>query len=302
MVVEQKKSNSSDWVGSKTVQITDNIEHISFDTWLLYPCIDKPQSVDVGPYCINVCADGRIAKGEFPLVIISHGSGGSHLLYRLIALHLVKNGYIVAMLKHHANNRDDNSLAEQDKNLTLRTRHIRYVIDTLLSDEQWMDVINPRKIFMIGHSMGGCTALALAGATPWSQHRLKIDVSNDKRIRALVLLAPASAWYQHPNSFVNVNLPMLIFSAEHDVITPFWQADLIKQKVSNSALVDLKVIKNAGHFSFISPFPAGMVNKNFAASQDPEGFDRNAFHDDLKKEISAFFNNQLNTTHSVIKD
>ena len=94
---------------------------------------------------------------------------------------------------------------------------------------------------------------------------------------------------------------MLIFSAEHDEITPFWQADLIKQKVSNCELVDLKVIKNAGHFSFISPFPVSMVNKNFPASQDPEGFDREAFHDDLKKDITAFFNNQQNTSSSVIK-
>ena len=173
MFAEQKKSNPSDWVGSKTIQIADNIEHIRFDTWLLYPCIDKPQSINMGPYCMDVCTDGRIAKGKFPLVIISHGSGGSHLLYRLIALHLAKNGYVVAMIKHHANNRDDNSLADQDKNLTLRTRHSSYVIDTLLSHEQWMDVINPLQIFMLGHSMGGCTALALAGAIPWSKRRLK---------------------------------------------------------------------------------------------------------------------------------
>jgi predicted dienelactone hydrolase len=279
--------------GSRTMRIHDDINNINFQTWLLFPCIDKSQSIKIGPYSIDACPDGRFIKGKFPLVIISHGGGGSHLLYRVAALHLAKNGYIVAMPEHHGNNRNDNSLEGQNINLTLRTRHICLVIDTLLSDPELMAYIDSSQIFMIGHSMGGCTALAVAGAVPWSGNREKIEVTHDERVKALVLFAPAAAWFQHPDSFRNVDLPILVFSAEHDTITPYWQSDLIKQSAKNPALVTVKTVKNAGHLSFLAPFPESMKNKDFPPSQDPDGFDREAFHEALKVEVLHFFNGQL---------
>ena len=99
------------------------------------------------------------------------------------------------MPEHHGNSRNDNSLEGQNKNLTLRTRHIRLVIDTLLSDPELIECIDSRHIFMIGHYMGGCTALAIAGAVPWSMERKQIEVANDERVKALVLFAPAAAWF-----------------------------------------------------------------------------------------------------------
>ena len=36
-----------------------------------------------------------------------------------------------------------------------------------------------------------------------------------------------------------------------------------------------------------------MRNKNFPPSQDPDGFDREAFHETLKDEVLNFFNKQL---------
>lgn len=279
--------------GSKTIKICDEINNVNFDTWLLYPSIDKSQNINIGPYSISACPDGKIAGGKFPLVVISHGGGGSHLLYRVIAQYLAQNGYVVAMPEHYGNSRNNNSLEGQNKNLTLRTRHIRLVIDTLLNDPELMERINSQQIFMIGHSMGGCTALALAGAVPWSKEGKQIEVTHDERIKALVLFAPATAWFQHPDSFESVNLPTFVFSAEYDTITPFWQSELIKQKVKNPALITLKTILNAGHLSFLAPFPESMQNKNFLPSQDPDGFDRVAFHESLKIEVLDFFNKQL---------
>jgi len=275
--------------GSKILKIHDDFDNIHFQTWLLYPSIDKSQDIKICPYRIHASPDGKFAKGKFPMVIISHGGGGSHLLYRIVAQHLAKNGYVVAMPEHHCNNRNDNSLEGQNINLTFRTRHIRLVIDTLLSDPELMKYADSRRIFMIGHSMGGCTALAIAGAVPWSRNREKIEVTHDERVTALVLFAPAAAWFQHPDSFRSVNLPILVFSAEHDTLTPYWQSELIKQKVKNPALVTVKTVKNAGHLSFLAPFPESMRNKNFPPSQDPDGFDREAFHETLKVEVLNFF-------------
>jgi predicted dienelactone hydrolase len=104
------------FVGSKRIRIIDEIDSINFETWLLYPSTDKSQNIKIGPYSINASPDGKMANGRFPLVIISHGGGGSHLLYRVVAQHLAQNGYVVAMPEHYGNNRNDNSLEGQNKN------------------------------------------------------------------------------------------------------------------------------------------------------------------------------------------
>lgn len=286
------KKECINFVGSKTIHIHDKVNQLYFDTWLLYPSIDKPDHLQIGPYVVNACLEGKIAKGKFPVVIISHGSGGSHLLYRVVAQYLTEHGYIVAMPEHHGNNRNDNSLEGDNRNLTLRTQHIQLVIDTLLSDSEWCEQIDTEHIFMIGHSMGGCTALAIAGAVPWSRERSEIEVVHDHRVKALLLLAPATPWFQHPDSFKQVNLPICVFSAELDNITPYWQSDLIKQKVKDPTLVTINVVKNAGHLSFLAPFPDSMTDKSFPPSQDPEGFDRVSFHDSLKADVLNFFNKQ----------
>ena len=49
-----------------------------------------------------------------------------------------------------------------------------------------------------------------------------------------------------------------------------------------------RVIPNAGHYAFLSPFPASMVSAEFAPSQDPPGFDRVAFHQELHRDVFEF--------------
>ncbi len=279
--------------GSKTISILDKENSITFENWLLYPSPGESQTMQIGPYTLDACPDGRVADGQFPLVVLSHGGGGSHLLYRVVAQYLAQNGFIVAMLEHYGNNRNDNSLEGQDRNISLRTQHVRLVIDTLLTDPGYMDHIDSQHIFMIGHSMGGCTALAIAGAVPWSAKEEQIEVAYDGRVKALVLFAPAAAWYQHPDSFNNIDIPMVVFTAERDTLTPYWQADLIKKRVKDPALVEIRIVKNGGHLSFLAPFPENMRKRNFPPSQDPDGFDREAFHEALKVEVLEIFNNQL---------
>lgn len=44
------------------------------------------------------------------LVLISHGSGGLPFVYRSIARHLARSGFIVGLPEHPHNNRNDNCL------------------------------------------------------------------------------------------------------------------------------------------------------------------------------------------------
>jgi predicted dienelactone hydrolase len=276
------------FVGSREIQVRDETTGIRFPTLVHYPTVVPSTPTAFGPYTMDVSPDAPVADGQFPLVVISHGGGGSHLLYRTISTHLAKNGYVVAMPEHPGNNRNNNELGDTHENLLNRPRHVRMAIDSVSLDSQFSARVEPDNVAIIGHSMGGYTALAAAGGVPWSKAGKRVDVIADPRIGALVLLAPATAFFVPPDSLRNVTVPILMLVAEHDSITPRWHADVVLERVPDRTKVTCRVIENAGHFSFLSPFPPPMRNANFRPSTDPQGFDRESFHEGLPGEVLAF--------------
>ncbi len=286
-----EEKTSSVFVGSRQLQVKDDANNISFPVLLQYPTHQPSAPTNFGPYTMEVSVDANIMEGQFPLVIISHGNGGSHLIYRSISTFLAKHGYIVAMPEHFGNNRNNNTLENTVSNLQYRPRHISLVIDALLAAPWCKGNIATAKIAVIGHSMGGYTALALAGGVPRSLEGQVIQVEADARVKAIVLMAPGAGWFS--NSLHHVSIPILLLMAEHDPVTPSWNADVVLHNVPDKSLVSFRTIKNAGHFSFISPFPASMKNPNFPPALDPVGFDRESFHQQLPAEIINFLNRQL---------
>ena len=281
------------FVGIRNLRVIDEPEDIAFPVVVMYPTRVPPAPVPFGPYAIEAALDAPIDDGTFPLVVISHGSGGSHLLYRTIAAYLAKHGYVVALPEHPGNNRNDNALNGTVENLVNRPRHIRLTIDAVAADAHFKGQVQPDATAVIGHSMGGYTALAVAGGEPWTEKGERVAVDADGRVKALVLLAPATGWFMPDNALSRVNIPILLLVGEHDRITPPWQGELVLDGVPDRSRVTYRVIENAGHFSFLSPFPPAMRSSKFPPSTDPEGFDREKFHDTLNAELLAFLDGAL---------
>jgi predicted dienelactone hydrolase len=120
--------------------------------------------------------------------------------------------------------------------------------------------------------------LSVAGAQPWSRARHPIPVAHDARIGALVLLAPACGPFLAPRSLAALQVPILALTAEHDPLTPDAQVRAALAGVPDPSRVEIHTVPNAGHFSFLSPFPRHMHHPDFAPAQDPSGFDRERFH------------------------
>jgi predicted dienelactone hydrolase len=281
------------FVGSRNLRVIDAPRGLSFTVWVMYPTRVPSAPVTFGLYSIDVAPDAPVDAGCFPLVVISHGSGGSHLAYRTIGAHLAKSGYVVAMPEHPGNNRNNNELSGTLENLTNRPRHVRLTIDAVSSDAHFKGRVQPDNVALIGHSIGAYTALAVAGGTPWSEAGQKVEVVPDRRVKALVLMAPATAWYLRDGSLSHVEAPILMLAAEHDPFTPRWHAELVLARVPDRARVTYRVVENAGHFSFLSPFPPTMKSAGFLPSMDPEGFDREKFLEKLNVELLDFLNGAL---------
>jgi predicted dienelactone hydrolase len=215
------------------------------------------------------------------------------VLYRSISTHLAKHGYIVALVEHAGNNRNDNSLADAHENLVNRPRHVRLAIDAVCAHGEFAARVALERVAVIGHSLGGYTALAVAGGVPWSKTGQRVDTVPDPRVRALVLLAPATAFYRAPDSLRRVSVPILMLIAEHDPLTPRWHAEVVLNGVPDPDRVTCRLIENAGHFSFLSPFPDYLKKARFPPANDPQGFDREAFHERLPGELRGWLDDAL---------
>ncbi|HET7230930.1 MAG TPA: dienelactone hydrolase family protein [Longimicrobium sp.] len=286
--------------GCRTLTLIDPPTGTPFPALVLYPSTAPERPVRMGPYELEVAMGGPVADGAHPLVAVSHGSGGSHLTHRGVAAHLARAGFVVIVPEHPRNNRNNNELAGTHTLLADRPRQLSLAISAAYEDAALGPLLVPDAVAVIGHSLGGYTALALAGGRPVAaEHETPdrqihpVPVTPDVRVKALVLLAPATPWYMVPGALAAVRVPILMISGEKDESAPLWHAAVVTRGVSAQAPVEHRIVPNAGHYSFLTPFPGAMTNPGFPPSQDPPGFDRAAFHREMYPEIEAFLRRVL---------
>ena len=284
-------------VGYRQLFVTDPQLQLAFPVHVLYPTHETPQAVPVGLYQLQVAPGVPVAPGRFPLVLVSHGTGSSGLLHRQLAQALVQQGYVVGLLEHPHNNRDDDSWAHTPQNLVARPRHLQLALDCLLTYPQLGPALVPGVAALLGHSLGGYSVLAAVGGRPEAvdtveRPAIPVPVA-DERVKALVLLAPALPWYAAPGSLAAVQVPLLVLAAEKDEYIPPQIIERVLQGMPTTTPLALRVVANAGHFSFLTPFPPHRVSAAFAPSQDPPGFDRAQFQEELAQEIAGFLAQHL---------
>ncbi|MED3895370.1 alpha/beta hydrolase [Priestia aryabhattai] len=291
----RKHERQSFYAGCQFINIEDQENEHDFPLLIMYPTYQEEKVEKMGPYAISVAQDAPLSNGSFPLVILSHGDGSTPLAYRTIAQFLARNGFIAGIPQHPFNNREDNTLSGTIDNLKNRPTHIRTVIDWFLKESAFSSSIHSNNISLIGHSMGEYTALAVAGGIPTSfpsespdQKPYCLSVTQDKRVQSLILLAPATGWFREKGALEDVNIPILMITGEKDTITPSFHREFVLNGVSDSEKVHHIVVENGGHFSFLSPFPDFMKSPTFLPSQDPEGFNRKEFHENLQNTILDF--------------
>ena len=132
---------------------------------LFYPTPAVARTQPMGPWRPVVTPGAPVATTPLKgLILISHGTGGHELGHHNLATRLAADGYLVAALRHPGDNWEDRSMITSGRYFSERPRQVSRVLDALLASPEWGPRIPAGRIGAVGHSAGGYTVLALAGA------------------------------------------------------------------------------------------------------------------------------------------
>jgi predicted dienelactone hydrolase len=109
--------------------------------------------------------DARLvgSPGQFPLIVLSHGTGGSALMMAWIGTVLASHGYIAAAVNHPGNNGVDGYTPQGFLTWWERARDLSVVIDHMLADPAFGSRIDAHRLGAAGFSLGGYTMIEIAG-------------------------------------------------------------------------------------------------------------------------------------------
>jgi predicted dienelactone hydrolase len=287
-----------------------------------YPSDAPTSSQPLGLFTQEVAFNGAVKGNALPLIVISHGTGGSAAGHYDTALALANAGFVVVAPSHSGDNYKDRSRSFTAANFTGRARQTSRVIDFMLGAWNGHDRLDPARIGMFGHSAGAATALIVIGGNPslylaalfcrdhpeaWSCQQLPAkgdqnphgdvdpnapDWHHDPRVKAAVLAAPALGYTFSKVGLENVTAPVQLWRAESDKITPDkWYGDIVRDSLPTPP--EDHLVPNAGHFDFLAPCSDALAKLAPEICVSALGFDRAAFHRDMNEAVVAFFKAQL---------
>lgn len=275
---------------------------------------------------IEAIKNAPVTSGRFPLVVLSHGMYGNAMNQSWLASKLAQQGYVVAAVSHPGTStwaRD----ADDARQLWERPKDVSRVIDHLLSGSNLSGSVDPERIFMAGHSLGGFTAVALAGGrydadrfnafcashpgelvcgifakwqvaqTPEDRKEMSVDLS-DPRIKGIAVFDLGGTQTFALDSLAQIKTPLLVFGAPEDIEGTGINLD-VESRALIAALPKLNVtyLEPAGlaHFDFLGECTPQAVE--ILKEEEPEdvyvcidgGMQRRALHEMIAKTVTQFF-------------
>ena len=291
----------------------------------------------IGPPDAPMFYAGRAAKdaalapafSKFPLIALSHGTGGSALQMAWLGAYLAARGYIVVAVNHPGNNAVTGYTTQGFVEGWERARDISTVIGDMLDDPRFGSKIDPDRIGAAGFSFGGYTMMELAGARTdfkgllaWCDEKkgncdppempdllekfnaLKQqpdvqkavqhsgDSYRDPRIRAVFAIAPAVARAFPPENLHAIAIPVEIVAGAADSIAPPAQnAQFFATNIPGAKLTILP--GGVGHYTFLDVGTETGKKRLPQFFVDNAGVDREAVHKQVAEMAAQFFDKEL---------
>ncbi|MBD2232335.1 alpha/beta hydrolase [Phormidium tenue] len=197
----------------------------------------------------------RSWRGQAPVMVFSHGLTSSPEARHQWASHLASHGIVVVLPQHPGSDRQQ--VADFQAGLSSDVFEVQEFIDrpldiTFVLDE--LERLNPTEfegrlkldqVGVGGHSLGGYTALAVAGAEINFDHLQEVCDSNfiylntslllqcqalelpretyrfrDPRVNSVLLVNPVNSSVFGPEGLAAVTVPVMVIAGSHDPATP----------------------------------------------------------------------------------
>jgi predicted dienelactone hydrolase len=228
-----------------------------------------------------------VIAGKYPVIVFSHGAGGSDTCCESLTRHWATYGYITLQPIHddsiaqRRSSGDENAqfpqaVREALKNPALwvsRPRDISFLLDSFAILQKRVAGLNGKidtsHIGVAGHSMGAYTAEAIAGAL--------VDLPDhpgqnfaDPRAKAILSLSPQGSgqFGLTAHSFSNIFLPFMGITGSLDNLGPLANAAWHKIPFERSQPGDKYevFINGASHMSFITAETVNAARSSQAAA------------------------------------
>jgi predicted dienelactone hydrolase len=226
-----------------------------------------------------------------PLVVISHGFGANRKFFSYLAHHLASHGLTVAAIEHPGSNSIAINNASRQRNLAELLPASEFIdrpqdVSFLLNELEKLNTqsgklqgrLNTDKVTVIGHSLGGYTALALVGgevnlqelqefcknslsfgespgdwlkcaAASLTKNQLNLQ---DKRVSRAIALNPLVGKLFGNQGLTKIDKPVLILAGTEDALTPALTHQIIPFNQLRSNKYLLTAI-GATHLSITDP-------------------------------------------------
>jgi predicted dienelactone hydrolase len=297
--------------GITSVEIPADRDGPALKVMIWTPCSKAAEEIQLGPIVLRGQRNCPVDGNHLPLIVMSHGHGGSNLGHHDLAETLADADFVVAAINHPGDNYADMSSAGDIANFVERPKDIKRLIDYMIETGAGGKQIDANRIGFFGFSRGGYTGLVLAGANPdFLKANVPCDdlriplcaqikrkevpsepLTHDPRIKAYVIADPLNM-FPTPESLQQVQAPLQLWSSEFGgdgVLPGTGQAlnDMLPAKP------EYHIVPGAAHFAFLAPCSAALTKKAQDICVDREGFDRAAFHQDLNSSALAFYKHHL---------
>lgn len=274
-----------------------------------YPTDAAPNPTSVELFREALAKDAPVKGQRLPLVVMSHGSGGSYAGHVDTAVALAEAGFVAASVTHTGDNWRDQSGATR---VWDRPRHLALLIEYMLASWRDHGRIDPDKVGAFGFSAGGFTVLTAAGGaadlskvdehcrlrprffdcTLVARHGAprpeRVVWTHDPRIRAVVSVAPALGYAFSEEGLANVRQPLQLWRAANDEVLPHpYYAEAVRLALPTPP--EFHVAPGAGHYDFLAPCSPQLARVNATICASAPGFDRRAFHLTFNRRVVDFF-------------